>query len=150
MYCSITDIVKDLSEAELILLVNDENLTVTSLAEAPPEIIERIEEQIKAAESEINGYIGGRYNLPLAEVPDRVNQICKDIAIYNLYKRRHRLNMAESIVEIYKQCKSDLAKIQGGVITIFAAEPSSGQAGVYVTNKKESDKYFGKEKLDQY
>lgn len=145
MYCSITDIVKDLSEAELILLVNDENLILTSLSEAPPEIIERIEEQIKAAESEINGYIGGRYNLPLAEVPDRINQICKDISIYNLYKRRHRLNMAESIVEIYKQCRAELSKIQSGLITLSDVGPP-----VYVTNKKESDKYFDKEKLDQY
>lgn len=40
------------------------------------------------ASSEIDGYIGSRYTLPLPTVPDVLRRICVDIALYRLMNLR--------------------------------------------------------------
>lgn len=151
MYCSIEDISKDLSLDVIIRLVNDENLspdTIDLTDEDSPPVL-RITEQIKAASTEIDGYIRSRYTVPMLPIPDRVKHICKDISIYNLYKRRFRLEMPESLVSIYKQRTSELEKIQKGIINLDVQEPPSG-SGQFVINKTSNDRVFGKDVLNGF
>lgn len=44
-----------------------------------------IDRALADAEAEINGYLGSRYQLPLADVPQIVNVYACDIARYRLY-----------------------------------------------------------------
>lgn len=58
----------------------------------PPEEIEekmqpKIEEAIADADAEIDGYLNKRYPVPLANIPDMITKISKDIAVYNLMSR---------------------------------------------------------------
>lgn len=153
MYCSITDILQDITRSELINLVNDENLAVSDvdLTEEEDAASVRIIEQINSADDEINSYLRSRYtSLPLAPVPARVVQISKSIAIYNLYKRRLRLNMPESIVTEYHDRIKELEKIQKGVINLDVTEVEAVSDSEFSVNKITDDRLFGKETLEQY
>jgi len=46
-----------------------------------------VEESIRSADAEINGYLAKRYELPLATVPENISKYSKDIALYNLFSR---------------------------------------------------------------
>lgn len=46
-----------------------------------------VEESIKSADAEINGYLAKRYELPLSTVPENISKYSKDIALYNLFSR---------------------------------------------------------------
>lgn len=42
---------------------------------------------IEDAGAEIDGYLGGRYPVPLDPVPKVIRKFCKDMAVYNLISR---------------------------------------------------------------
>ncbi len=150
MYSTIQDILKDLDESEVLLLINDGNGDVDEidLTDSQDTASLRVIEQIKAADDEIDSYLRSRYPKPFTEVPERIRQISKDIAIYNLYKRRHRLDMPESIVAIYKSRIADLEKIQKGVINPIIEPDQPGIQGK--VNKTESDKIFSSTLLNKF
>ncbi|MBN26263.1 MAG: hypothetical protein CL578_14575 [Alteromonadaceae bacterium] len=77
MYCSVDDMANRFDLTELIQLTDSSGLGL-------------IDEQvvnaaITDASSVIDGYLGGRYPLPLAVVPSVLTRICANIARYNLY-----------------------------------------------------------------
>ncbi|PLX49120.1 MAG: DUF1320 domain-containing protein [Desulfobulbaceae bacterium] len=77
MYCTQADMVARYGEEELIQLTDRVSLgvidtTVLDLA-------------LGDAAAEIDGYLAGRYELPLAEVPAALTLIACDIARYRLY-----------------------------------------------------------------
>ena len=151
MYCSLTDILNDISQDEVIRLTNDENdeLEDIDLTDEDDVRVVRVAEQIRSADEEIDGYLRSRYMLPFTTTPGRLLTISKDISIYNLYKRRFRLELPESIVAIYRQRISELEKIQRGVISLdipTADEPESE----IVINKSSGDRLFPKDTLSQY
>jgi len=43
---------------------------------------------IAKAEDEINGYVGGRYPVPLVPVPAQIQGVAVDLTLYHLYSRR--------------------------------------------------------------
>jgi len=53
-----------------------------------PEPVDVVQVALQDAEEEINGYIGGRYPLPLANVPSNLKRIACDIARYRLYSEQ--------------------------------------------------------------
>lgn len=140
MYCSIEDILKEIDKDQLIKLVDDENRgTLVELEDNNDVCNQRINQQIINAREEIDGSIRGRYPLPLSSVPNRVKQLCVDIAIYNLYKRRFRLEMPESIVKIYKDCQEALDRIAKGIEKLDVSE-ETGSTSFIKINKR--DKIF--------
>lgn len=150
LYATITDILSDIDSELLIQLVNDENTTVDLEDDDDPAVI-RINQQITAASDEIDGYVRAHHTVPLDPVPGLIRQICVDIAIYNLYKRRHRLDMPESIVSIYRDKVKLLEAIQKGVVTIGVSQtPAAGEVAGVRVNKTDADQMFGKDVLDGY
>ena len=77
MYCSLNDMVSRFDLDELIQLT-DSSSTGTIDAEV-------VNAAIQDASDTIDGYLGGRYPLPLAVVPRSLTRICANIARYNLY-----------------------------------------------------------------
>ncbi|CAG0979983.1 hypothetical protein ANAEL_01688 [Anaerolineales bacterium] len=150
LYATISDILSDIDSELLIQLVNDENTTVDLEDDDDPAVV-RINQQITTAGDEIDGYIRAHHALPLDPVPGLIRQICVDIAIYNLYKRRHRLDMPESIVNIYRDKVKLLEAIQKGVVTIGASgTPAAGESAGVRVNKTDDDRIFGRDVLDAY
>jgi phage gp36-like protein len=111
----------------------------------------RILEQIKAADDEIDGYLRSRYNLPLTTTPARIKQISKDLSIYNIYKRRHRADMPDSLISLYKSTIGELEQIRKGYISLEITDtPGIVEAADILTNKKANDKIFTRDYLNSF
>lgn len=139
-YINVSVLLNYISEDELIRLTDDLNNGTI--------ITSKVEEAIKSAESEFESYLKGIYSEPLSNpLPKILVQIIVDITIYNLYKRRMRLDMPESITQIYKTAVDKLEKIRRGVITIAIDKKDS--KGFIKVSKSEDDRIFGKTILDK-
>jgi len=154
MYCTIDDILQDYSQTDILQLVNDENETETDidLTNGTNIATARILAQITAADDEIDGYLRSRYTLPLTSIPQRVKQISKDIAIYNLHKRRLRTQMPDSIIALYKMDIAELDRIQKGFVILDINSSSAIEVAnaEIVTNKRKQDRMFPREILSNY
>lgn len=85
-YCTLGDIKDHIPEANIIQLTDDEGLGVVNQS--------RVDKAITTADSVIDGYLRGRYSLPLSTVPELIKTIAIDIAVYKLYERRNELEMS--------------------------------------------------------
>lgn len=145
-YCTIEDIETQTSTPTLIQLTSDDG----------QEIVDRVvaQEAILYSTSLINGYLRGRYSLPLDTHFPLLRIIAIDISIYRLYARRMRNEMPEVIETAYKNAISTLKDIQKGTITLESEndlfETSGFNAQEYKTNKDILDKLFGKQRMSEY
>lgn len=143
-YCTIKNIETQISTATLIQLTSDENQSDIDRVVA--------EEAIIYATTVIDGYLRGRYSLPLNTRFPLLRVIAMDLAIYRLYSRRMRNEMPEVIAENYKNAVNHLKDIQKGILTL-ETEPESNLNSSnfdYKTNKTASDRVFSKCKLNEY
>ena len=145
-YCTIEDIETQTSTPTLIQLTSDDG----------QEEINRVValEAILYSSTLIDGYLRGRYSLPLDTHFPLLRILAIDLSIYRLYSRRMRNEMPEVIETAYKNAISTLRDIQKGVITLQSEndtlESSGFNAEEYKTNKNILDKLFGKQKLNEY
>jgi phage gp36-like protein len=85
MYCTQTDITSSgLSEATLIQLTDDDADGVADAAV--------IAETIAQADSEINGYLGSRYSIPVSPVPALLRNLSVALSVWKLYSHRGLYN----------------------------------------------------------
>nr|DAU59881.1 MAG TPA: head to tail adaptor [Caudoviricetes sp.] len=145
-YCTIEDIETQTSTPTLIQLTSDDG----------QESVNRVValEAVLYSSTLIDGYLRGRYSLPLNTHFPLLRILAIDISIYRLYARRMRNEMPEVIETAYKNAISTLRDIQKGVISLQAEndllETSSFNAQEYKTNKSILDKLFGKQKMNEY
>lgn len=145
-YCTIEDIETQTSTPTLIQLSSDNG----------QEEVNRVvvEEAIIYSSTLIDGYLRGRYSLPLDAHFPLLRILSIDLSIYRLYSRRMRNEMPEVIQKNYDNAISTLRDIQKGVITLQAEndllESSNFNAEEYKTNKNILDRLFGKRKLNEY
>lgn len=113
MYCSLADILALVPEDDLIQLTDDTN---------PPASVDetKVDRAIGDAGELIDGYLRGRYDLPLSPVPGLLNTLAADIAVYRLYARRVKLTPPEGVSERYKHALKLLDKIRSGELQIGA------------------------------
>lgn len=77
------------------------------------------------ATAEIDGYLRGRYPLPLAPVPAEVVRWCADIAHYRLWTGAREV--PELVVEVYRDTIRQLqATARGDFVLAQAAAPVTG------------------------
>ena len=145
-YCTIEDIETQTSTPTLIQLTSDDGQEVVNRVVAL--------EAVLYSSTLIDGYLRGRYSLPLNTHFPLLRILAIDISIYRLYARRMRNEMPEVIETAYKNAISTLRDIQKGVIPLQAEndllETSSFNAQEYKTNKSILDKLFGKQKMNEY
>lgn len=87
------------------------------------------------ADAVVDGYISGRYKLPLAETPPLLADLAASVAIYKL----HRFNPPAHIKEDYERALAELGKISKGIVRlpVEGVEPeSSGATGVETTDRE--------------
>ena len=146
MYCTIDDIEKHTSSPTLIQLSSDDG------QEAVNRVV--VEEAILYASTLIDGYLRGRYSLPLDTHFPLLRIIAIDLSVYRLYSRRMRNEMPEVIETAYKSAIATLRDIQKGVISLQSEndtlETSAFSSDEYKTNKTILDKLFGKQRLSEY
>ncbi len=146
MYCTITDLLKRISEQEITRLVADGG-TVPDFDEESDAGLAIVNQAILSASTEIDFACSARYPVPLSPVPARIVDLCVDISIYNLFKRRYR-EMPEAIAKQYDDAKKELAEIAKGnrVLDITLPEGTEASTGITVS-KTESDRTYN---LDGY
>jgi len=144
MYCTTEDIQKQVSRDTLIQLTDD-----NQLGDIDSEIVQ---ESIFYAETLINGYLLGRYNLPVVSfIPNLLKILSIDLSIYRLYSRRFQTDIPDSINEKYKNSVKILEQIQKGIICLeIEATGKVIRMDEYRTNKTAKDRLFSKEFLDDY
>lgn len=120
MYCTLTDIRATVPENDLIQLTDDA---------MPPVAVNQVnvDRAITDAGELIDGYLRGRYTLPLSPVPGLLNTLAADVAIYRLYARRIKLTPPEGVTERYKNALKILEQIQSDKISL-GSESSGGSA----------------------
>lgn len=132
---------KYISNDELIKLTDDENFGSINP--------ERLNEAINAASNEFENYLRDVYDIAQfpTSLPEMLIQLLADLTIYNLYKRRYRLDMPESITEIYKMAIDKLLKISRGEMQLTL--PKLANQGFIKINKTEVDRIFNQDELDK-
>ena len=107
MYITLADLTGYMPEISLIQLSND-NTRATTVNEA------NVNMAIQAASEIIDGYLHGRYELPLQSTPGTIHDICKGIARYKLYQRRPEAELPKAVVATYEDAIKKLKEIQNG------------------------------------
>lgn len=145
-YCTIDDIETQTSTPTLIQLTSDDG----------QEEVDRVvaQEAILYSSTLIDGYLRGRYTLPLDAHFPLLRILAIDLSIHRLYTRRMRDEMPEVIENNYKNAISTLKDIQKGVISLQSENDSLETAGFnaeeYKTNKSIIDRLFSKERMFEY
>lgn len=153
MYCSITDILKDLPRLELINLANDENRaeSVINLASTKDVLVVRVNSIIADSDEQINVYLRGKYTLPLTNIPARVVKYSKIITIYNLYLRRFPVDTPYKAE--YDKIITELMNVQKGMVFLdFPSTDSNAdvESNNYVSSRTSADRIFNDTLLNTY
>jgi phage gp36-like protein len=77
-----------------------------------------LDQALADASAEIDGYLGGRYALPLASVPAVLTRICCDIARYHLYDE----HAPERVEKRYDDSIAYLVRVGTGSIGLGLAD----------------------------
>ena len=130
-YATVDDLLALLGERELIQLTDDEDTGTVNTA--------RADKALADADAEVDGYLAGRYPVPLATPPAVIVKYAADIAVYNLYSRKGE--PGENTVTRYKAALKWLQLAASGTVTIGgdgAPTPSGGQDLVQVAQSNPS------------
>ena len=144
MYCVLPDIQKTVPNNDLVQLTDDST---------PPVAINQanVDRAIADAGELIDGYLRGRYTLPLLPVPGLINTLAADVAIYRLYARRIKLTPPEGVTERYKNAQKILEQIQAGKISLGVENTGGGvtpeTGGPLFTAP---DRVFSRDSLEDY
>lgn len=89
---------------------------------------------LEDTDAAINGYLAGRYQLPLQTTPALLRDVAQAVAIYKL----HRDSVSEKIRQDYADAMKQLTLISSGTIRLDVAgiEPAtSGSNGVQTSDR---------------
>lgn len=114
MYLTPEEMLSFLPEQAVIELTNDD-----PRGKEPD--MDKVEEALRAAGELVDGYLRGRYELPLSTVPTLLRDVVRTIARFKLYERRPESDMPETVMETYKAAVKTLEQIRNGRITLGVA-----------------------------
>lgn len=137
-YCNLNDIEIQIGTNSLIQLTNDDcnQQTVDTVV---------VEEALIYSSTLIDGYLRGKYSLPLNTHFPLLRVVAIDLSIYRLYSRRIYTDIPETISENYRNAIRTLEQLKKGVITLETDENTEVKtSGEYRTNKTELDRLFNK------
>lgn len=141
-YCTRADIGKAIPELTLIQLSNDD-----PTAELPDESV--IEDGIRQAEELVDGYLRGRYDLPLDPVPSVLRDAVVYLTRHWLYQRRPEGAIPEAVKDSRKDTLKLLESIRDGVVTLGMptgeAAPEPGKIRARARRQQ-----FGDDLLERY
>ena len=122
-YCTAEQIEKQRIPAEQLIQLTDDD--------ERDEINTAVVDEIIASESAtIDGYLRGRYTLPLAEPSLVLTGIALDLCAYRLYSRRMALDVPEHINRANTSAISKLRSIASGALKLDAGTQTSGSVAV--------------------
>ncbi|MFQ5818138.1 MAG: gp436 family protein [Terriglobia bacterium] len=138
-YCTQSDLLNQITNDELIQLTDDAGSGSVDTT--------KVDAALAAASATIDAYAGARYTLPL-QTSEKVKQLCVDLAIYELEKRRRRLR--EATVAAHDAALRFLRDLAAGRAVLdqpAGAQPQATEADV---KKTEQERVFSDEKLREF
>ena len=114
MYLTPEELLSFLPQKSVAQLTNDD-------PQAKEVDMDKVKETLRVAEELTDGYLRGRYELPLSTVPTLLRDVVRTIARFKLYERRPESNMPETVMETYKAAVKTLEQIRSGRITLGVA-----------------------------
>lgn len=140
MYINLSDLKIYIPERILIQVSNNDNRAITINEEA-------VNQTILEASELIDGFLHGRYELPLSPVPTMVTRLCKDISRYFLYQNRpDGQDLPKAVTQAYDNSMKILKEIQNGTLHLGiqetqALQPESGEFRTRAKSKLDLDGY---------
>ncbi|MGJ5203635.1 gp436 family protein [Bradyrhizobium sp. HKCCYLR20261] len=125
------------AQSDLVARYGSEMLIeLTDRADPPAGTIDAsvVTQALTDADAVINGYLLGRYTLPLATTPPLLKDLAVPIAVYKL----HRDTVSEKVRLDYQDALKMLSQIAAGAVrlTVAGIEPAaSGASGVRTTDR---------------
>jgi phage gp36-like protein len=141
-YITVDDLKKNIPEAELIQLTDDEkagSLTAAALA--------RIAEAIEAAGADIEAYSGTRYGTPL-QTSEKVKDLACDLAIWRLEKRRRKIR--EDTQTAYDASLAFLKDVAAGRAKLDQPAGAPAQSDAQQVRTTEKEEIFSDDNLDRF
>lgn len=121
-YVSREDMVALCSKVELVQLSRDDLENHYDYQDIEPDWAV-VDKAISHACQVADGYLAGRYALPLQSVPTLLNTWCGDIARYWLHKRRiNASEMPKTLQTAYDDALKMLNLVQNGKMHLFATD----------------------------
>lgn len=112
-------------------------IQLTDRADVPTGAIDGdiVDEQLRNTDAVIDGYLAGKYRLPLADVPPMLADLAQVIAIYKL----HPSQPDPKIEKDYDQALKTLLQISQGAVRLplEGVEPEATSGSGVVTNDRE-------------
>jgi phage gp36-like protein len=139
-YATKQNMIDSFSQAELIQLTDRETPATGAIVDA---VLNRA---LGGADAEIDGYLVGVYQLPLASVPKNLVDIACDIARYKLYDDR----ATEHVRQRYDDAVKYLVRVGKGELSLSldaADQPASSSNAPMVDGPERT---FSSEKLSDY
>lgn len=137
-YASVADLKSTIPPRDLELLSDFEG-------EADAPVDARLMQALSDASAEIDGYIAKQVNLPLADPPHVLNVICRDLAMWRLY--RNLGHASERVSDLHDTATAWLRDLADGKVALgdddTPAQPTSG--GVAMTDGP--DRLFTRDSL---
>lgn len=128
MYINAEQMMRAMSKMELVQLTNDE-------PRATEPNMEVVDEAIRYACDLVDGYLRGRYPLPLQSVPTVLPPLCINIARHFLHSRRlNRADFPKPLETAYVATLKTLEAIRDGKIHIGVDDlkkPAQPEQGAY-------------------
>ena len=122
LYCTLEDIKKSrVPETRLIQLTDD--------ADTGDVNEEAVNSAISDAGETIDGFLRGRYPLPLNPTPGLIRTIALDLATYGIYGLKVEFELPELVKDRYKTAVALLMRIQDGKMELYEKdEPAQVKA----------------------
>lgn len=108
-YCTLQNLIDTYGEARLAELTDRTHMPATTI---DADVVDRA---IADAEAEINMYLAGRHNLPLASVPVMLTRIACDMAWYNLHTQ---VDDEHPAAQAYKRRRYQLDGVAAGKLSL--------------------------------
>ncbi|WP_278404858.1 gp436 family protein [Pseudoalteromonas ruthenica] len=135
-YATVADMLERFDKRDMVILTARE-------ASNPDEVnVSVLEQALSDASAEIDGYLAGRYSMPLASVPTILVSHCCDIARYRLGSD----HAPEVVKERYENALKFLRDVGKGVLSLgtssTGAKPDTGDTAIIHS----SGRVFSREK----
>ncbi|MBL8260931.1 MAG: DUF1320 domain-containing protein [Xanthomonadaceae bacterium] len=137
-YATLQDMIERFSEAELVRISDHED---TGAIDA-----DVVASKLADADAEIDGYLAGRYTLPLTNVPEALRRIACDLARYHLYDDR----ATEQVQKRYDDAVRFLVMVSKGHVQLGVDTGGAAPAVSAGPQYYEGDQVFGRSTLKDF
>ena len=138
-YATQADLLNQITQAELVQLTDDTGSGSVDTA--------KVDAALNAASATIDAYAGARYTLPL-QTSEKVKQVCVDLAIYELEKRRRRVR--DATLAARDAALSFLRDLAAGRAVLDQPSGAPAQQTEADVKKTEQERVFSDENLEGF